>query len=465
MYIYIALEVKARELEGRALLASVAAERGHKVILGGKEDTRSLARKGFLPPGIVHDKSLGGSPYKKKILSDLLKNGHIVTSQDEESGLLDESYARIINKYHSDCVEMTTFGFCWGDHDHSAIIERYPEYASKFIKSGSPRVDLWRREFNPYYEKSGDYKIDVGNYILIATNFSTVLNQNLFWNFISERRDKIGFAEEHEYELYEMAAWQLKMMTAYIRAVRRLARECPDVNFILRPHPVENINAWHKILGDIKNVQVIRSGGVNAWIRGAQALIQNSCTTALEASVSGIPVISFRPVKSNFEHRIPNSVGIEVDTDEELVNVVNKIANKRGETDQVRHAQSQNINDIIHRRFCNVEGRFAADVIVDHWERVGEKLHDNNNRFNGIQRFMFRNLLKSPISRIVLSSRDFIKRGAYSTKRYKLPDISHSEVEQMISGFGSALGRFSNIRVSQFGRRSVLIEKGSGSGF
>ena len=58
MNIYIPIEVKIRELEGRTLLALAAAERGHQVILGSKMDALIPAVDGHLPPGIVHMKSL-----------------------------------------------------------------------------------------------------------------------------------------------------------------------------------------------------------------------------------------------------------------------------------------------------------------------------------------------------------------------------------------------------------------------
>ena len=58
MNIYIPIEVKVRELEGRTLLALAAAERGHQVILGSKKETLLSAVNGELPPGIVHMKSL-----------------------------------------------------------------------------------------------------------------------------------------------------------------------------------------------------------------------------------------------------------------------------------------------------------------------------------------------------------------------------------------------------------------------
>ena len=70
MNIYIPIEIKAREIEGRTLLALVAAERGHVVVLGGKEDTLGLARNGLLKPGIVHDQSLHPSPEKVAYLRE-----------------------------------------------------------------------------------------------------------------------------------------------------------------------------------------------------------------------------------------------------------------------------------------------------------------------------------------------------------------------------------------------------------
>jgi surface carbohydrate biosynthesis protein len=88
MNIYLPIEVKVRELEGKVLLALAAAERGHTVILGEKKDTINMAKKGHLPPGIVHDKSLTPGEYKLINYKQLKEHGHLVTSQDEESGLL-----------------------------------------------------------------------------------------------------------------------------------------------------------------------------------------------------------------------------------------------------------------------------------------------------------------------------------------------------------------------------------------
>ena len=75
MNIYVPVEVKVRDLEGRILLALAAAERGHTVVVGGKEDTLGLAQRGMLKPGIVHDKSLTPSSVKLETLRELNAGG------------------------------------------------------------------------------------------------------------------------------------------------------------------------------------------------------------------------------------------------------------------------------------------------------------------------------------------------------------------------------------------------------
>ena len=84
MNIYIPIEVKVRELEGRTLLALAAAERGHRVLIGSKKDTLIPAVQGKLPSGVIHMKSLTPSEQMLDQLQHLKKNGFVVTSQDEE---------------------------------------------------------------------------------------------------------------------------------------------------------------------------------------------------------------------------------------------------------------------------------------------------------------------------------------------------------------------------------------------
>src|SRR6056297_3421602 len=145
MNIYIPIEIKVRELEGRLLLALAAAERGHSVIVGEKKDTIGLANKGLLPPGLIHLKSITPHESMKKMLARLKKNGHAVTVQDEESGLLDETYdtfARL--RFSEETIKSVDKVLAWGEYDSRSLKQYYSSQSDKIVVTGSPRVDFWR---------------------------------------------------------------------------------------------------------------------------------------------------------------------------------------------------------------------------------------------------------------------------------------------------------------------------------
>ena len=155
MNIYLPIEIKTRELEGKTLLALAGAERGHTVIIGGKEDTLGLARSGMLKPGIVHEKSLTPSSAKLEALRELNARGHVVTSQDEECGLLEVSYERFAGlRYSKETCSMVGRILCWGSHDAQGVRNLCGlDAPNTIVETGSPRVDLWRPEFSEYYKK------------------------------------------------------------------------------------------------------------------------------------------------------------------------------------------------------------------------------------------------------------------------------------------------------------------------
>lgn len=71
----------------------------------------------------------------------------------------------------------------------------------------------------------------------------------------------------------------------------RLARHFADVQFVLRPHPFENIRSYDAF-AELPNAQVIQSGTSLEWISGARLLIHQNCSTAIEASMLSVEPLS-----------------------------------------------------------------------------------------------------------------------------------------------------------------------------
>ena len=102
MNIYLHVEISARELDSKLLLATLAASRGHQVIVSDLFGIEKGVKSGFLAPGIFHTKSL--SPHKDKISrhKSMIDRGFMITSIDEEGGLVDPGYERFANIRYSE---------------------------------------------------------------------------------------------------------------------------------------------------------------------------------------------------------------------------------------------------------------------------------------------------------------------------------------------------------------------------
>ena len=75
-------------------------------------------------------------------------------------------------------------------------------------------------------------------------------------------------------------------------------RFCPSTSLVVRPHIAEDLGAWEALKEDRKwgdRVSIIRTGPVVDWIRASRLLVQNCCTTGIEASVMKHPVLSYMP--------------------------------------------------------------------------------------------------------------------------------------------------------------------------
>jgi surface carbohydrate biosynthesis protein len=468
MNIYLPIEVKLRELEGKMLLAMVAAERGHVVIIGEKKDTLNLAKAGKLPPGVVHDKSLTPGEYKIKNFKDLKHHRHIITAQDEESGLLDESFDRFAQqRFSSDTLTLVDRVFAWGEHDATSLKKNYPDFTDRIVTVGSPRVDFWSEDFDSYFSLEAKR---VRPYIFVSSNFGFPIDENPFWNKVARLRKAGYFDRDPEMEqfMYENTAYQYRLLYHFIKVVRKLSKDFPEIDILVRPHPVESIDAWNKLMGEYPNVDIERKGTISRWIRNALVLMHNGCTSALEAAVSNIPRIAYRPIPHEIEREIPNITSLNVFSYEELKKNVKDLIETGNfkELDQVH----QRTKKIISERFSITKGRMAAEKIVDEWESLS---NSSLNQFT-VKEFMdlkarydkakkHKNI-KSKVKRKLVDIRNFIlgqsrkkANGNLLKTKHKFPYLNENEVNDIIENVQKTLDRYQSVSSVKFGQNSYII--------
>lgn len=468
MNIYIPIEIKVRELEGRLLLALTAAERGHLVVVGEKKDTIVKASNGIFPPGLVHMKSI--TPHNSMIesLTKLKKRGHKVTVQDEESGLLDETYdtfARL--RFSEQTIKMVERVFTWGYYDHRSLEKMYGDQGEKFSITGSPRVDFWRKDFHNYYSNIEEAETINGKpYLMVVSNFSGPLNVNPFWNVMA-RLNKAGyFARENGRERHEFenAAYQTRLIGEFVFMIRELAETYPDYIILVRPHPVESIEGWSKLIGDAPNVVVQREGTISRWIRHAKVIIHNGCTSALEAAIAGENRIAYRPIPHEIEREIPNKVSLNTYSIDELKKMVNDML--KGENLHEKDKEYEVIQAMLNDRFEAIDGELAADRIVDEWNDISNSSGLENSRPEDILAFaQQRNRsLKKIVKKIASTFREKLSSQSNGNKNkrllksnHKFPKLNDNELEGLHENLKTTLNRFDSVVCERFGEKSFLM--------
>ena len=459
MNIYIPIEVKAREIESRTLLALAAAERGHVVVLGGKEDTLALAQRGLLKPGILHEQSLVPSPEKVAYLRQLLSQGHLITSQDEESGMTRADYGAFARtRYSAETCSLASRVVCWGAHDARSLRDLYGRGDHvTVVETGSPRVDFWRPEFSGYYARQQKALTkQFGSYVLVSSNFGDVLKVRRFWDQVKRQRDtKQLVDEESEYRMYREAGYLMCVLAEFVRMIRALVAARPGIQVVVRPHPVDADGAWRVLIGDCPGVAVIREGTLGAWIRGAKVLIHNGCMSGLEAAVCGVPRIAYAPVESEHERTIPNAVSHRVVSFAALLDAVDAIVQGRPPVpDAERHQREQ---ALLRQRFANLDGALAADRIVDEWEQLSSSSLEGANDWMKVRAAVLGRRVRGRVSRVLSRFGRGRSKRRLSLTRLKFPSIDDSEMRTIVSDLTSFLGRFGTVSYERLGERSFIF--------
>ena len=459
MNIYIPIEVKKREIEGRTLLALAAAERGHVVVLGGKEDTLGLAQSGLLRPGILHLKTLQPSATTVANLKGYLSRGHVVTSQDEESGMDRDYDVFARTRFSAETCSLASRIACWGPYDASTLKELYGRGSDlAVVETGSPRVDFWRPEFSGYYARQQKALTNrFGRYVLVSSNFGAVLNIRRFWHWVNRLRDNNHLVdEESEYALYREAAYVMCVLAEFVRMIRALAAAQPGIQVVVRPHPVDAADAWRALIGDCPGVVVPREGTLGAWIRGAKVLVHNGCTSGLEAAVCGVPRIAYVPVESEFERTAPNAVSLRVESLSALLDAVDTILQGKPLLPDPEHRQREQA--LLRQRFANLDGALAADRIVDEWEQLSSSSLEGANDWMKVRSAVLRRQLRERMSRVLSHfGRGRPKRWWPSLTRLKFPPIDNSEMGTIVNDLKSYLDRFKMVTYERLGERSFIF--------
>lgn len=318
-FLYMPIEIAARELDSRLLIAFFAAKAGLETVLGQKWLLQKNARS--MPKGYWIFKTL--TPGDAVRMQRIAKLGHRIAAIDEEMPGLGDGATRL-RWVDPRSVEACETIFCLGSRHEASMQRSYPDHADKLVVTGNPRWDFLRPELRHIYTADAkDISAEHGRFILINTNIGLVNSaknsaEALIRALTQDGRIDLSRADDRAF-VEDLQAFESANFAAAPKLARRLAKEFPDHKVVLRPHPTERLEPYEAELNGVERVEIIREGPAAAWLAAADLLVHTSCTTANEAFALEKPAICFQTIPSPLHTYFLSGALSRIATDEDAV--------------------------------------------------------------------------------------------------------------------------------------------------
>jgi hypothetical protein len=221
----------------------------------------------------------------------------------------------------------------------------------------------------------------------------------------------------------------------------------PDYNIVVRPHPTEGQEVYHRLAAGCDRVKVTNEGNVVPWLMAARALIHNGCTTGVEAYTMGVPAVSYRASVNDFYdngfYRLPNKVSHQCFNFEELCETVQNILDGRKGA-----ADGEERKALVDQYLAAQDGPLACERMVDVLEGIAPTISDDTS-------YAF-------VKKI---EQWFVERGLHLAKgvksklpgshnrpefqRHRYPGISPVEISERLSRFQLLLGYQQPLKIDE----------------
>jgi surface carbohydrate biosynthesis protein len=390
--------------------------------------------------------------------------GHKIVAWDEEAlvHLPPETYfSRRLNALS---IKHVSSLFAWGQ-DNVELWRQYPHLPADtpIHAIGNPRGDMLRSEIRAFYQKDAEALRNThGNFILVNTNFNHVNafgpDMNLF-KPVSKPGRKARFGRSARGMSREYASGLADHKQAVFSHFRKLIPELeqafPDYRIVVRPHPTENHEVYHRIAANCQRVRVTNEGNIVPWLMATRALIHNGCTTGVEAYLVGVPAISYRAtINADIDdgfYRLPNRLSHECFGFEELQATLQKILD--GDLGVANTCERQML---INRYLSAQDGPLACERLIDVLKglTVNQAVSSGQAGFRQLEHWLLTKGLQ--VARRFKSSLP----GTHNRpefQRHRYPEIPVEDIRTRIARLQGLLGDNGDLIVEQLSDVSFRI--------
>jgi len=327
---------KHRDLPGLALIGYYLSQNGHKVKYVALWQEDELLES-FDPHVVVLPKPVYNNKKLIKMIQDGRKRVVIHTEGAKREGVI----------FNIDLAP--DLFFFWNESEFNRYKNREEYGETKMILVGSPRIDFLNKRFEKLYLSREDFLTKHGldpskKTITISTHTVASFHSVEYVKFKKKQLSKL-LNYDFDYDKFLVGChWLLDYTVSMLEAFGEMF---PEINFILKPHPNENVLFWSNKIKEInrKNIAICLGENINQFLVCSDIHVaHNGCTTTAEAVCKGIPTIE-----------IFNDVADEFYPKDRLKMANHKVRNhqdmKKAIIDELRINRKGNMDEYLNRNY------------------------------------------------------------------------------------------------------------------
>ncbi len=435
--IALPVETKVRELDGKTWLGYNLVRQGATVAIG---DLSSIKHNiGRIQPDIYIGDSAVYRESRAHLYKTLTKNGTKVVVLDTEGGIY-YSPEMYLKRLSPEILQYVDLLLSWGQATDRLFRDYRQNGHTQSRITGNPCFDLLMPNLRTFFQQQTEYlRQKYQNFILINTKFGR-------FNHFDSKLD-------HKKLLYdnpEIGQFQEELFGYFIEMIQEISAQHQDLNVVVRPHPSENHAVYKKRFKELTNVHVAHWWSVHPWALAAQAVIHNGCTTGIEGSLLGRPVISYRPIQNpTVDVYIPNAVSDEVFSKDELMDAIESLTRSPEQSDRaLQDAQIGLLEDNFHKldglastRVCGALFDLSAK---SERNRVATK-PDHDNKQGG---YMISKRVVAALTRALHLFRAGNHKTQKNYRNQKFSDLTVTEIKSILDKLADIENYQENILIS-----------------
>jgi surface carbohydrate biosynthesis protein len=242
----------------------------------------------------------GTALHAKETYKNISKNNYLVDLDEEGPlSLLTNDDFKI--KFDSSIVNYFTNFFFWGKNDLQRVKKIFKQKKNRYLIAGHLKYDLLKFPYNKIYkEEVKKIKKNYNNFVFIPSSFNIDTDSNEKFDEIFKhnmRKHNKNYVRE---DLIRDIKYENNNYLSLLRLVKKIAEDNPNINFVFRPHPGQNIYKIQKrLIKKIKNLHIVYKYTATPWIMATKLFIHSGSTTSLEAAILKKKIIYYNSSDSS----------------------------------------------------------------------------------------------------------------------------------------------------------------------